>query len=57
MTRTIRGAAVVLLFCISTLACAPKMGSEAWCKQMKEAPKADWSTNDAKNYAKHCVFK
>ncbi|MDF0534193.1 DUF3012 domain-containing protein [Shewanella yunxiaonensis] len=38
-------------------ACSPEVGSEAWCKQMKEKPSGDWSANEAKDYAKHCVFK
>lgn len=37
--------------------CAPEVGSEAWCKQMKEKPSGDWSANEAADYAKHCVFK
>ena len=38
-------------------ACSPKVGSEAWCDAMKEKSKADWSTNDAADFAQHCVFK
>ncbi|MGI2259918.1 DUF3012 domain-containing protein [Shewanella sp. GXUN23E] len=37
-------------------ACAPEVGSEAWCKEMKEKPKGDWTANEAADYAKHCVF-
>jgi len=37
-------------------ACSPEVGSEAWCDAMKEKPKGDWSTNDAANFAQHCVF-
>lgn len=38
-------------------ACAPEVGSEKWCAQMKEKPKGDWSANEASDYAKNCVFK
>ncbi|QSX33204.1 DUF3012 domain-containing protein [Shewanella avicenniae] len=38
-------------------ACAPEVGSDAWCKQMKEKDSGDWTANEAKDYAKHCVFK
>jgi hypothetical protein len=38
-------------------ACAPEVGSDAWCEAMNEKPKGDWSTNEATDYAKHCVFK
>lgn len=38
-------------------ACAPKVGSDAWCKKMHDTPTSDWSANDASAYAKHCIFK
>lgn len=36
-------------------ACAPEVGSEAWCKSMSEKSKGDWSTNEAVDYAQHCL--
>ena len=41
---------------LTTIGCAPEVGSERWCEKMGETPKGDWSTNDATAYAKHCVF-
>jgi hypothetical protein len=38
-------------------ACAPEVGSDKWCANMKEKPKGDWSANEAADYAKHCIFK
>jgi hypothetical protein len=38
-------------------ACAPEVGSDKWCANMKEKPKGDWSANEAAEYAKHCIFK
>jgi hypothetical protein len=38
-------------------ACAPEVGSQAWCDDLKEKPKGDWSANEAKDYAKYCLFK
>lgn len=49
--------ALVLAFTAGLSACAPEVGSDAWCKQMKDKPKGDWTANEATNYAKHCVFK
>jgi len=49
------GMALALLFGMT--GCAPEVGSDAWCEKLKETPKGDWSTNDATNFAKHCVFK
>jgi len=37
-------------------ACAPEVGSEAWCEDMKKKPKGDWTATEAKDFAKHCVF-
>lgn len=39
-----------------TSACSPEIGSERWCTKMDETPKGEWSLNDAKAYAKHCMF-
>lgn len=49
--------ALVLAFTTGLSACAPEVGSDAWCKQMKEKPSGDWTANEAADYAKHCVFK
>lgn len=38
-------------------ACSAEVGSDAWCADIKEKPKSEWSSNDAGNFAKHCVFK
>ena len=51
------GLSVVLLMGIATLACAPEVGSDGWCKQMDEKSKGDWSSNEAIDYAKHCVLR
>ncbi|MEN8182275.1 MAG: DUF3012 domain-containing protein [Myxococcota bacterium] len=47
-----------MAFVLSILAasCSPEVGSEAWCKRMNETPKGDWSANEARDYAKHCIF-
>lgn len=37
--------------------CAPEVGSKAWCDDLEEKPKGDWSANEVTNYAKHCIFK
>lgn len=39
-----------------TLAACTEVGSEAWCADMKEKPKGDWSANEATDFAKHCIF-
>ncbi len=37
-------------------ACDPEVGSEAWCSDLKEKAKGDWTANEAADFAKHCVF-
>lgn len=48
-------AAAALL--LSLAACAPEVGSDKWCANMKAKPKGDWSTNEAVDFAKHCILK
>lgn len=50
----ILASSVILLAALT--ACAPKRGSEAWCKKMDEIPKGEWSFNDAGDYTKYCVL-
>ena len=56
MTKTL--VFLLMLVLVSVLAaCAPEVGSDAWCEDMVETPKGDWSANDATEFAKSCVFK
>lgn len=41
----------------SLSACSPKVGSPEWCKAIKEKASGDVTMNEAKDYAKNCVFK
>jgi hypothetical protein len=38
-------------------ACAPEVGSDAWCEALNEKSKGDWSVNEVTEFAKSCVFK
>lgn len=52
--------AIGTLACATVLllgACAPEVGSEAWCEKMDATPKGEWSANDAAEYARSCVLK
>jgi hypothetical protein len=42
---------------VMALAACTEVGSEAWCQDMQEKPKGDWTANEASDYAKHCIFK
>ena len=37
--------------------CSPEVGSEAWCSDLKEKSKADWTANEAADFAVNCVLK
>ena len=46
----------LLAIVASVSACAPEVGSDEWCADMKEKPKGDWSSNEAADFAKNCVL-
>ncbi len=52
-------AALFLVLCLFALSvgCKAEVGSKAWCEEMKQKPKADWTANEAVDYAKHCIFE
>ncbi|MEQ8288910.1 MAG: DUF3012 domain-containing protein [Gammaproteobacteria bacterium] len=50
---------LIPFFCIAlvlTSGCAPEIGSEKWCAQLKEKPKGEWTANELADYTKHCLF-
>ena len=47
----------MLLIALAQSACAPEVGSDAWCEDMVEKPKGDWSSNEAAEFANSCIFK
>jgi Protein of unknown function (DUF3012) len=54
--RSARMMSAVVLVCV-VAGCAPKVGSDAWCKKMVDTPKSEWSSSDASTFAKNCIFK
>jgi hypothetical protein len=39
------------------LACKPEVGSEAWCKAMRDKPRGDWTVNEVADFAQSCILK
>nr|WP_285229157.1 DUF3012 domain-containing protein [Marinobacter sp. C7] len=37
--------------------CSPEVGSKAWCEDMDEKPKGEWTANEIGDFAKHCMFR
>jgi len=55
--KSIATALALALFVSAGLAaCSPEVGSEAWCQDLKEKPKGDWTANEAADFAKHCIL-
>ncbi len=48
---------VPLLLAFTVAGCEPEVGSDAWCEDMVEKSKGDWTANEAMAFAEHCVFK
>lgn len=55
-TRFLSASAIGLMSLFLS-ACSPEVGSDKWCQNMEAKPKGDWTTNEATDYAKHCLFK
>ncbi|MEJ2360160.1 MAG: DUF3012 domain-containing protein [Gammaproteobacteria bacterium] len=49
-------AILILIMGFSLSACSPKPGSKAWCAAMKKKDKGDWTAEEVKEYAKHCML-
>ncbi|RLA22074.1 MAG: DUF3012 domain-containing protein [Gammaproteobacteria bacterium] len=47
----------IVLCSVSLTACEPEVGSDAWCENMIDKSKGDWTANEATEFARSCVFK
>ncbi|HQT25711.1 MAG TPA: DUF3012 domain-containing protein [Burkholderiales bacterium] len=50
-------AVLCAILSLSLGGCAPKIGSEKWCANIKAKPKGEWTLDEAGNYAKYCILK
>jgi len=49
--------AMLALLAITALsACSAEPGSKAWCDNMKEKDKGQWTAEEAGTFTKHCVL-
>lgn len=44
---------IVLTGCFSE----SEVGTTEWCASLAEKPKGEWTLNESKSYAKHCLFR
>ncbi len=47
--------AIACMACVS--ACAPEVGSDAWCESLAKKSKSDWTVNEATEFVKSCIIK
>ena len=51
--KKLLGLSMLVMFMVG---CAPEVGSDDWCADLKEKDKGDWTAAQAKDFAKHCIF-
>ena len=56
MSKTLLVIPLVLTSLLLLSACAAEVGSERWCKALKDKPKGEWTANEAADFTRHCVF-
>lgn len=57
MKRAICLALLYAMLSLSLGGCAPKIGSDKWCANLKAKPKGDWTLDEAGNYTKYCIIR
>jgi hypothetical protein len=53
----IRLAILIALLAGACAACKPEVGSDAWCKAMRDKPRGEWTLDEATDFAKSCILK
>jgi hypothetical protein len=48
---------LIIVLTAALAACSPEVGSDAWCEEMAEKDKGDWTANEATEFASSCIFK
>lgn len=54
LTYMLRAMSLVIAFTLG--ACAPEVGTKAWCDRMDAKAEGDWTVNEAADYARYCVL-
>ncbi|MCI5121104.1 MAG: DUF3012 domain-containing protein [Candidatus Electrothrix sp. AUS4] len=55
--KRVVGGVVLAGVAIMLSGCPAQVGSERWCQNMRDKPKADWTASEAVDFAKHCIIK
>ena len=56
MLKRLRVVSVFAVLALFTVGCAPEIGSEKWCANMKAKLKGEWTANEAADFARHCLL-
>ncbi len=58
MMRIRAGLSATLVAAVFVLGgCSHKVGSEAWCQDLKDKSRGDWTLNETADFAKFCVLR
>lgn len=55
--RRITSSLALIAAAVLMSGCADKPGSEGWCNDMSAKNKSEWTGDEAKTYATHCVLE
>ncbi|NIN35260.1 MAG: DUF3012 domain-containing protein [Gammaproteobacteria bacterium] len=48
---------IYIVIMLLLIGCSPEVGTEAWCNDLSEKPKGEWTSNEAADYTRHCLFR
>jgi len=37
------------------IGCSPEVGSDAWCKELRDKSKVEWTAEEVKGFTNYCV--
>jgi DUF3012 family protein len=57
MKSVVKISCCLLLLSVAGCKLPPAVGTDAWCKQMEQKPRADWSPNEASIFTRNCIFE
>lgn len=46
-----------MAFVAALAACSPEIGTKAWCDDLAEKTKSDWTASEATDFAKYCLLR
>jgi hypothetical protein len=50
------GTVITVAGLLFATACSPAVGSKEWCQELKNKDKGQWTAQEVKDFAKHCIL-